>query len=76
MKKFRDFDEKIMEHIQRLEITERMDYLSRFSIELDKAGAVYSSADDACEAVIDLLTCRSCLDVLGRLAYGKIAPKE
>jgi len=76
-RKFLDFDLKIIEHIERLPIIEREEFLSKYGITIDNEGLIDTDDPEQCELVIDLLCCRSCLDALGRLAVGNsIMPRE
>lgn len=70
-KKFLDFDKAILEHIARLPIVEREDFLSTYGVTIDFNGRMDTSDAEQCELIIDLLCCRSCLDPLGRLSVGK-----
>ncbi|MDR2357925.1 MAG: hypothetical protein LBD92_07600 [Oscillospiraceae bacterium] len=69
-RKFVDFDKQVLEHIIRLPITEREDFLSTYGVTIDDGGRMDTSDDEQCELIIDLLCSRSCLDPLGRLAVG------
>lgn len=76
-RKFLDFDRRILEHIERLPIVEREEFLSTYGVTIDNEGRIDTSDPEQCELVIDLLCCRSCLDPLGRLSVGKeITPRE
>ena len=76
-KKFIDFDRSILEHIMRLPITAREEFLSTYGITVDREGRMETYDPEQCELIIDLLCCRSCLDPLGRLSVGsKITPRE
>ncbi len=75
-RKFLEFDSGILEHITRLPITEREDFLLTYGITIDGQGKMETGDPEQCELVIDLLCCRSCLDPLGRLATGhNITPR-
>jgi hypothetical protein len=76
-KKFLTFNEEILEYIIGLPITERIDYLGKYGVELDQAGKMESYESSASEMIIDLLCGRSCLDPLNRLSVGSnITPRE
>lgn len=76
-RKFMDFDIKILEHIARLGVVEREEFLSTFGIILDNDGRMDSFDAEQCELIIDLLCCRSFLDALGRLSTGSnVMPRE
>ena len=75
-KKFVTFDVEILEHVCSLPIVERMEYLEKFAIELDKDGKMNSYEPLQCELIVDLFCSRSCLDPLNRLSVGAIAPRE
>ena len=76
-RKFTDFDKRILEHITRLPIVDREEYLSTYGVTIDKEGRIDTSDSDQCELVVDLLCGRSCLDPLGRLSVvSNIAPRE
>lgn len=76
-RKFMDFDKSILEHIARLPIVEREEFLSTYGVTIDHNGHMDTSDPEQCELIIDLLCCRSCLDPLGRLSVGKsITPRE
>jgi hypothetical protein len=76
-KKFLDFDKGILEHIQRLPIVDREEFLSAYGVTIDHEGHMDTSDPDQCELIIDLLCCRSFLDPLGRLSVGdNITPRE
>lgn len=76
-KKFIDFDIEILHHISDMPTLERTEWLSKFGIETDSEGRINTTDPDQCELIIDLLCCRSCLDVFGRLAVGSnITPRE
>jgi len=76
-RKFIDFDKNILDHICRLPLTERIEFLDTYGIRVDQEGRMDTSEDEQCELIIDLLCCRSCLDPLGRLAVGsKITVRE
>jgi len=76
-KKFLDFDKDILEHIERLSIVDREEFLSTYSITIDREGRMDTYDPEQCELIIDLLCCRSCLDPLGRLAVANgISPRE
>jgi hypothetical protein len=77
VRKFSGFDRQILEHIARLPIVEREDFLSTYGVTIDHDGRVDTSDAEQCELVIDLLCCRSVLDPLGRLSIGSnITPRE
>ena len=69
-RKFIDFDKKVLEHIVKLSIADREDFLSTYGVTIDLNGAMDTMDAEQCELIIDLLCCRSCLDPLGRLAVG------
>ncbi|MDR1588793.1 MAG: DUF4868 domain-containing protein [Oscillospiraceae bacterium] len=69
-RKFVDFDKQVLEHIARLPITEREDFLVTYGVMIDHDGRMDTSDSEQCELIIDLLCSRSCLDPLGRLAVG------
>jgi len=76
-RKFANFDEQILDHITRMGVVEREDFLSTYGITIDKSGRMDTSDSEQCGLIIDLLCCRSCLDVLGRLAVANgITPRE
>lgn len=76
-KKFIDFDKSVLEHIARLSILDREDFLVTYGITIDNEGRMDASDPDQCELIIDLLCGRSCLDPLGRLSVGNnITPRE
>ncbi|MCL2508013.1 MAG: hypothetical protein FWF05_02420 [Oscillospiraceae bacterium] len=76
-RKFIDFDQKILEHIGRMNVGAREEWLSTYGVTVDKNGRMDTTGADQCELVIDLLCCRSCLDPLGRLSTGSnITPRE
>lgn len=76
-KKFIDFDVQILEHIAKLSVENRADFLSEFGIILDNEGKMDTRDPEQCELIIDLLCCRSCKDAFGRLSTGsKITPRE
>lgn len=76
-RKFLDFDKNILEHIARLPIMGRADFLSTYGVTIDNAGRMDTADAEQCELIIDLLCCRSCLDPLGRLSVGSnITPRE
>ena len=76
-KKFIDFDKGILEHIVRLPIAEREEFLSTYGVTVDREGRMDTYDPEQCELIIDLLCCRSCLDPLGRLSVGsKITPRD
>ena len=76
-RKFIDFDSKILEHIARLSILDRGEFLDRYGISIDNNGHMSTYETEQCEAVIDLLCCRSVIDPLGRLAVANnITPRE
>lgn len=69
-RKFLEFDKNILEHIVRLPIVEREEFLSTYGVTIDNNGNMDTSDPEQCELIIDLLCCRSCLDPLGRLSVG------
>lgn len=76
-RKFLDFDKSILEHISRLPIPEREEFLITYGVTLAPNGLMDTSDAEQCELIIDLLCCRSCLDPLGRLSVGNnITPRE
>ena len=76
-RKFSDFDGQIMEHITRLPIVEREEFLTTYGVTIDRDGRMDTSDAEQCELIIDLLCCRSFLDPLGRLSTGSnITPRE
>jgi hypothetical protein len=76
-KKFLDFNEEVLDYIVGLPIMERIDYLEKFGVELDKGGRMDSYEFTQSELIIDLLCGRSCLDPLNRLSTGSnIMPRE
>ncbi|MDL2293407.1 hypothetical protein LJC60_02105 [Ruminococcaceae bacterium OttesenSCG-928-D13] len=76
-RKFIDFDKRILEHITRLPIVERQDFLSTYGVTIDHEGCMDTFDPEQCELIIDLLCGRSCLDALGRLSVGSnITPRE
>ena len=76
-RKFTDFDREILDHISGMTIVAREEFLSTYGITLDNNGLMDTSDSEQCELIIDLLCCRSCLDVFGRLAVGTgITPRE
>ena len=76
-KKFLDFDTEILNHIERLSIVDREEFLSTYGITIDRDGRMDTYDPEQCELIIDLLCCRSCLDPLGRLAVANgISPRE
>ena len=76
-KKFLDFDKDILEHIERLSIVDREEFLSTYGITIDNEGRMDTFDSEQCELIVDLLCCRSCLDPLGRLAVANgISPRE
>lgn len=76
-KKFIDFDNKVLEHIARLSIIEREDFLSTYGITIDNNGYMDTSDPEQCELIIDLLCARSIIDPLGRLSVvSGIMPRE
>jgi len=77
VKKFLDFDKKILEHITRLSVEDRADFLVTYGVTLDRTGVMDTSDPDQCELIIDLLCSRSCLNPLGMLSVGSnIKPRE
>ena len=77
VRKFIDFDRRILEHVMRLSIAEREEFLSTYGVTLDTQGRMDTTDPDQCELIVDLLCCRSCLDPLGRLSVGSnIVPRE
>lgn len=76
-RKFLDFDKSILEHITRLPIIEREEFLSTYGVTIDHEGRMDTSDAEQCELIIDLVCCRSCLDPLGRFSTGSnITPRE
>lgn len=76
-RKFLEFDKNILEHISRLPVVEREEFLSTYGVTIDHNGRMDTSDADQSELIIDLLCCRSCLDPLGRLSVGSnITPRE
>jgi hypothetical protein len=69
-RKFADFDKQVLEHIARLPVNEREEFLATYGVTIDYNGRMDTSDAEQCELMIDLLCCRSCLDPLGRLAVG------
>jgi hypothetical protein len=69
-RKFIDFDREILDHIMRLPVLERADFLSEYGITIDQQGLIDTNDSEQCELLIDLLCCRSCHDALGRLSVG------
>lgn len=67
-RKFLDFDKSILEHITRLPIVEREEFLSTYGVTIDNNGNMDTFEAEQCELIIDLLCGRSCLDPLGRLS--------
>jgi hypothetical protein len=75
-KKFAFFNEEILDYIVGLPITERIDYLRKYGVELDNEGKMETYEPAQSELIIDLLCGRSCLDPLNRLSVGSISPRE
>jgi hypothetical protein len=75
-KKFLAFNEEILEYITGLSIMDRVDYLEKFGVELDKDGRMDSYESSQSELIIDLLCGRSCIDPLHRLSVGSITPRD
>jgi len=76
-RKFADFDKDILDHIAKLSIEHRSEFLSTYGITLDSNGLMDTYDAEQCELIIDLLCCRSCIDVFGRLAVGSgIVPRD
>lgn len=76
-RKFLDFDKGVLEHIGRLPIVEREEFLSTYGVTIDHNGHMDTSDAEQCELIIDLLCGRSCLDPLGRLSVvSSITPRE
>ncbi len=69
-RKFTDYDKTILEHITRLPIVEREEFLLKYGVTIDHEGRMETYDPEQCELIIDLLCGRSCLDALGRLAVG------
>jgi hypothetical protein len=69
-RKFMDFDKAVLDHIVRLPIVEREEFLGTYGVTIDRNGYVDTSDPAQCELVVDLLCCKSCLDPLGRLSVG------
>ena len=76
-KKFIDFDSEILEHIAKLEMLERAEFLATYGVTIDRQGLMDTSDSEQCELIIDLLCNRSAIDPLGRLVTGSnITPRE
>lgn len=76
-RKFADFDKQILEHIARLGVLDRAEFLSTYGVTIDNNGRMDTVDPEQCELIIDLLCCRSVVDPLGRLATGNnITPRE
>lgn len=76
-RKFIDFDKNILDHIARMPIEAREDFLITYGVTIDHSGNMDTSDPEQCELIIDLLCCRSCLDPLGRLSVGSnITPRD
>jgi len=76
-RKFVDFDSKILDHIVRMGVAAREEWLATYGVSVDASGRVDTAGAEQCELFIDLLCCRSCLDPLGRLSTGSnITPRE
>jgi hypothetical protein len=69
-RKFLDFDHEVLEHIAKLTVVERIEFLETYGVEVDPGGRMDTYSTEQCEYVIDLLCGRSCLDPLGRLSIG------
>jgi len=70
VRKYLDFDKDVLEYIERLSIVDREEFLSTYGIILDNSGLMDTNDPEQCELIVDLLCCRSCLDVLGRFAVA------
>ena len=76
-RKFQDFDKRVLEHITRLPIVERQEFLGTYGVTIDHEGRMDTFDAEQCELIVDLLCCRSCLDPLGRLSVvSNITPRE
>ena len=76
-RKFTEFYSDILDHIARISITSREEFLSTYGITIDNNGLMDTTNNDQCELIIDLLCGRSCLDVFGRFAVGSgIVPRD
>ena len=76
-RKFLDFDKKILEHIARLSIVDRQEFLSTYDITVDNNGCMNSYDTEQCDLIIDLLCCRSVIDPLGRIVVASnVMPRE
>jgi hypothetical protein len=76
-RKFLDFDKKILEHIVRLSIVERGEFLSLYDITVDNNGCMNTYDTEQCDLIIDLLCCRSVIDPLGRvMVANNVMPRE
>jgi hypothetical protein len=76
-RKFLDFEGKVLEHIVRIPILERAEFLSTYGTTIDSAGRMDTADPEQCDLIIDLLCCRSSLDPLGRLSLvNGIMPRE
>ena len=71
------FDKQILDHIVKLGVVEREEFLSTYGVTIDKDGRMDTFDPEQCLLIVDLLCCRSCLDPLGRLATAdNITPRE
>ena len=76
-RKFLDFDQDILEYIARLGILERREFLEKYDISIDNNGHLNTYETEQCDAIIDLLCCRTAIDPLGRVVTGNnIMPRE
>ena len=76
-RKFLNFDTEILDHIVRQPITERIDYLEKYGIEVDRNGRMDTYEKVQSELIIDLLCSRSCLNPLGRLSIvNNLTPRD
>jgi len=76
-KKFVGFDSDILEYIVRQPISERMEYLEKYAIDIDRNGRMDTYEKSQSELIIDLLCGRSCLNPLGKLSVvNNITPRE
>jgi len=76
-RKFLDFDKEILEYIARLSVLDRGEFLEKYNISIDNNGHMNTYETEDCEAIIDLLCCRTAIDPLGRVVTGNnIMPRE